>query len=341
MRGVTVESFGGTECLTLRELPVPEPGRGEVLLQVGACGVCGQDVLRRQGKLDRILGPVIGHEMAGTVAAVGEGVRDFAVGDRVAGVQRKSCHRCRACLAGREVLCPYGEFYGEQLQGAYADYVVVDELSLARIPDNVSMAAGAIAACAIGTGLHALRLAGVVAGQRVLVTGPSGGVGMHAMQLVRAMGAEVVAVTSSPEKTEQLEPLADAVVVMRDGRFDREIRDRRLQPHVVLDLTARITLPDSLRAVQRGGTVVIVGNIEAGTVEILPGAFIVREITLVGSKACSRLELEETLGFLARGQVEAVLQDALPLERAAEAHERLEAKAVRGRLVLEPGRAAA
>jgi acryloyl-coenzyme A reductase len=176
----------------------------------------------------------------------------------------------------------------------------------------------------------------VEAGRRVLVTGASGGVGIHALQLARAMGAETVAVTSSAGKAAALERFADDVVVMDDGRFDRQVRDRRIQPDVVLDVTARLTLTESLRAVQRGGTVAIVGNIEQGPVEVLPAAFIVREIHLVGSKACSLQELEDVLALMARGLVEPVLQEALPLEQAARAHELLEARKVRGRVVLEP-----
>jgi D-arabinose 1-dehydrogenase-like Zn-dependent alcohol dehydrogenase len=336
MRAVALDGFGGTDCLGFREVPVPAPGRGEVLVAIAACGVCGRDVMGRQGKLERSLGVVMGHEMAGTVVALGPDVRDFAVGDRVASLQRASCHRCHACLQGRQVHCEQGRLYGEQLPGGYAEYCVVQELSLARIPEGVGFDAGAIAACAIGTGLHALRLAGVTAGQRVLVTGAGGGVGIHALQLARAMGAEVVAVTSTPAKVDELGQFADDVVVLDDGRFDRQVRDRGIRPDVVLDLTARHTLTESLRAARARGTVVIVGNLEPGTVEVLPGAFIMRELHLVGSKAANRDELEECLRLIARGLVKPVLHGALPLADVARAHELLEARAVSGRLVLEP-----
>ena len=335
MRAIPLDQFGPPDVLAVREVPVPTPGPGQILVKVAACGVCGQDVMRRQGQVDRVLGATMGHEIAGTVVAAGEGVTRHAVGDRVAGLQRRACHRCRACLGGDTQLCMSGVLYGESVDGGYADYCVVDELSLARIPDTVPFVDAAVAACAVGTGLHALRLAGVSAGQRVLVTGASGGVGLHALQLARAMGAEVVAVTSSPEKAEVIANHADEVVCLEDGRFDPQVRARSLQPDVVLDMTARMTLPDSLRSVKRGGTVVIVGNLDNSPVQVLPAAFIIRELRLIGSKAATMIDLEDSLGFIERGAVTVKKHGLLPLEKAADAHRLVESRNVTGRIVLE------
>ncbi|TDD87071.1 hypothetical protein E1202_17305 [Saccharopolyspora karakumensis] len=336
MRAWPLEKFGAPDVLAERAVDVPAPDRHEVLVQVAACGVCGQDVMRRAGKVDRLLGAVMGHEIAGTVVRVGADVTRFAAGDRVACMQRRACRSCPACLRGEEVLCETGVLYGEALDGGYAEYCLIDELSLARIPDAVTFDAAAIAACAIGTGYHALRLANTQAGQRVLITGAGGGVGIHAAQLARGMGAEVVAVTSTPAKADLLTGYADEVLVLEEGRFAQQVRDQTIQPDVVLDLSARHTLPESLRAVRRGGAVMIVGNLDGGMVEILPGAFITREIRLVGSKACSLLELEDCLRFIERGVVTPVINDVMPLGQAAAAHHRLAARTALGRIVLRP-----
>jgi D-arabinose 1-dehydrogenase-like Zn-dependent alcohol dehydrogenase len=105
---------------------------------------------------------------------------------------------------------------------------------------------------------------------------------------------------------------------------------------VILDLTAKFTLDNSLRAVARGGTVVIVGNLKNGGVEIMPGAFIMRQIRLIGSKACTRSELQDVLQFLDRGLVHAMVHMSLPLEDAAKAHDMVEHGAVEGRIILRP-----
>jgi acryloyl-coenzyme A reductase len=336
MRAVVLECFGDPDELRVRELPIPSPGRGEALVAVAACGVCGHDLLNRKGKLHDKLGIVIGHEIAGTVVSVGPAVMDLAVGDRVASRQGRSCHRCRLCRSGRETICAQGQEYGDALPGGYAEYVVVDESSLAMIPDGVAFQAAAIAACAIGTGLHALRLAGVEGGQRVAVTGASGGVGIHALQLARWMGAETVAITSSDSKLSELQDHADEVAVMERGAFAAQLRARNLQPDVVLDLTSRYTLDESLRAVKGGGTVAIVGNLDAGPVGIVPGAFIVRELRMFGSAGTTKEELKDSLSLIARGVIQPHIHDTLPLAEASRAHAILEARAASGRLVLTP-----
>lgn len=336
MRAIPLRAFGDAESMRVEDLPIPEPGVGEVRVRVTAAGVCGRDVLYRRGTLGAASGRIMGHEICGIVEALGPGTTRLDVGVRVAGTQRRSCRVCNYCTSGREVLCARGQLYGDELDGAYAEYCIVDELSLAQVPEGVSDAEAAIAACGIGTGLHALRLAGLRGGDRVLITGASGGVGMHAMQLASAMGAEVIAVTSSDRKVEALRANADRVLVMQDGAFHDSVRAESLEPDIVLDLTARYTLESSLRSVRRGGTVMIVGNMAPGGVEISPGAFIMRETTLIGSKACSRRELEDVLAMLSRGLVRSVIDRIEDLNAAPVVHRALEAKEIEGRAVLVP-----
>ena len=277
MQAVVLEAFGAPDVLRLAERPRPRPAPGEVIVEVAACGVCGHDVLQRQGKVapDVSLGVIPGHEIAGVVRELGPGVQRFAVGDRVAAtIGARTCGACRACRSGRDTLCTQRVLYGEDIPGGYAEQVAVEAVGLAHVPDNVDLESAAIAGCAIGTGLHALRLAGTEVGDRVAVTGAGGGVGIHALQVARAIGAEVVAVTSSAAKVDLLEPLADTVVVLDDGHYDRRLRALDRRPDVVLELTAKHTLEDSLRVVERAGTVVIAGNLEEGAVPVLPGAFI-------------------------------------------------------------------
>lgn len=336
MKAIRLKEFGAPEILRIEQAPVPTPGPREVLVKITASGVCGRDVLYRQGTLGAASGLILGHEIAGTAVAVGSNVTTVKIGDRVAATQRRSCHACNFCLRGDEVLCQEGVLYGDQLDGGYAEYCTIDEFSLAQVPDGVSDDVAAIAACGVGTGYHALRLANVRGGHRVLVTGASGGVGSHSIQLANAFGAEVIAVTSSPAQVDELSEMAEHVVIATDGKFHREVVDRGLRPDIVLDLTAKYTLESSLRAVKRGGTVVIVGTMAPGAVEVLPGAFIMRETHMMGSKACSRQELEEVLRLVERGRIVPTVGAKYPLEQAAEVHRALESKRIAGRAVLKP-----
>lgn len=336
MDAVVLKNAGGPDGLELRRLPIPIPATGQVLVKVAACGVCGHDVLSRQGHLRHAPEVVLGHEIAGTVAAVGPGSARFSAGDRVASRQRSCCHRCRFCRSGREMLCRQGAEYGQDLPGGYAEYVVVDELGLAPVPPGVDLGEAAIAACAVGTCLRALRSADVGVGMRVAVTGAGGGLGGHALQIARAMGATTVAVTSSATKIDALKDCADEVALLQDGRYDAELRSRGLEPDVVLDLTAKYTLGESLRVVKRGGTVAIVGNAGPGAVEIVPGALIAREIRLIGVNGTTREELEDSLDLIARGVVRPRIDCRLPLAEASRAHGLMERRRANGRVLLVP-----
>src|SRR5438093_2938557 len=164
MRAVVMHEFGGPEKLRLEEIDAPEAAalrQREVLIRVRAVGVCYHDIINRSGNLPRTKLPsVLGHEIAGEAVAIGPGVQDFRVGDRVATVQRVHCGRCELCRRGRTTLCKEGVFFGEEIPGGYADYVVSEEQGLARVPEGLAIEEASICACTIGTALHVVRTRG-------------------------------------------------------------------------------------------------------------------------------------------------------------------------------------
>lgn len=338
MRAVVLRDFGPAAHLRVERVPDPVPGPGEVLVRILACGVCGHDLLARAGKLPRTVVPaILGHEPVGIVEAVGAGVEEFHPGDRVASTQRRTCRRCRFCRTGRETLCRSAQFYGEAIPGAYAELFVADAGSLTLVPAEVPDAAAAIAACAIGTCLHAIRRLRVGPGNRAMVTGAGGGLGVHALQLLQLAGAETVAATSSPRKAARLGELADHVVVAPDGRLARRLRQSGLRVDRVVDLTSSVTLGESLASVEPGGLVCVVGNVRTDPVEVIPGLLIVHELELIGSASATREDLEDALELLATARVEPVVSAVLSLEQAAEAHRLLEDREAIGRVVLAAG----
>jgi D-arabinose 1-dehydrogenase-like Zn-dependent alcohol dehydrogenase len=215
MRALVLREPGVLICGSVAD---PTPRSREVVIQVAFCGVCSHDVAVYTGILRAgIALPCIpGHEIAGTIVAVGSGVSGFRVGDRVATTQRERiCGQCRLCRSGREPLCAEQVFLGDtRLNGGYAEFVVVESNNVVPVPDAVPLDAAAIAACAIGTMLHAVRIVGRIArGDTVLVTGAGGGLGIHGIQLVQRAGGRVIAQTTSAAKADMLRELgADAVV---------------------------------------------------------------------------------------------------------------------------------
>lgn len=198
-----VRFTGPGQAFEVADVPVPEPGPGEVLVRVAACGVCASDLHLRSGRFPtRAGGPVTpGHEPAGYVAGVGPGVDGWAEGDRVAVtfVPRR-CGQCAPCLAGGTAGdCTVPLLLGMDLDGAWAEYVAVPAEALVRVPDGVPLDVAALLTDAVATPFNALvEVGGLRPGERVAVFG-TGGIGVHAVQLARLAGASlVVAVDSRP-----------------------------------------------------------------------------------------------------------------------------------------------
>ncbi len=343
MEAVVLHAFGGPENLRHEIVPDPEPpGAGEVMLRVHACGVCHHDVINRRGNLPRTSVPaILGHEVAGEVVEIGSGVNGWSIGDRAATLQRLYCGDCRHCDDDRPSLCKIDRrFFGEEIPGGYAQYMVAPVAGIGRVGASVPWAAAATACCTTGTAVHTVRTRGRVrAGETVVVTGASGGVGLQIVQLARHDGARVIAVTSSPSKVEALtEAGADEVIVAPDLDFSRQVRDltggEGIQ--VAFEIVGAATFHQSLKALAPGGRLVVVGNLDSEMVALNPGLMIIKELEIIGAYATTQGELQEALHLLEGRVLKPWVSEVRPLTEAAHAHADLEGRAVTGRLVLEP-----
>jgi acryloyl-coenzyme A reductase len=342
MDAVVLSQFGAATHLAMQSVPDPRPGQGEVLLRVRACGVCYHDVINRRGSLPRTSVPaILGHEVAGEVIEVGPGVTDWKIGDRAATLQRMSCGTCPSCKSGRGSLCKHdNRFFGEELAGGYAAQMVAPTGGIGRVPDGMPWAVAATVCCTAGTAVHVLRTRGrVQPGETVLITGASGGVGLQTVQLARLDGAHVIAVTSSATKVEALYNAgAHEVVVSPDLDFARDVRKLTCNEgvQVAIEIVGSVTFAQTLKSMAPGGRVVVVGNLESGTIDLNPGLVIVKELEIVGAYATTQRELETALQLTHAGLLTPFVTEVLPLRDAASAHVRLENRKVAGRLVLSP-----
>ena len=345
MRAMVLRDTGPSENLQMETLPDPAPGPGQVVVQVAQCGVCFHDVVVRNGTLRAGIGlpAILGHEVAGTVAAVGAEVRGLRVGDRVAATQRSHvCGACRYCRTGREPLCAEALLIGDRgLNGGYAEYAVFDADALVPMPDSLDFRSASVAACAVGTAFHAVSgIGGVTPADTVLVTGASGGVGIHAIQIARAAGATVLASTTSRDRTAALhEAGAHHVVVHGRGEdFSPQLRELTggEGADVAIDTVGTPVFAATRRSLARGARWVMVGQLTGDFVPFNPAQLFLRGISLLSATSVTREELRRCLRLLADGTVRAMVDDTLPLDRAAEAHRRLEAGSTFGRLTLSP-----
>ncbi|MHB2020151.1 MAG: alcohol dehydrogenase catalytic domain-containing protein, partial [Candidatus Xenobia bacterium] len=198
MQAAVYATTGSDDVLGVQAVPVPEPGTGEVRVKVAACGVNPVDRIGMRGTYPVNPMPHIpGCEAVGTVDAVGPGVSEARLGERVVVAFKLFDGQCRACLTGHEETCEHGGIFGIKTNGGYAQYCVAPVQNLVRLPDGLSFLDAASLALAGATAWHMmLTRAQVQAGEHVVVFGATGGVGSTAVQIARLAGAHVVAVVS-------------------------------------------------------------------------------------------------------------------------------------------------
>lgn len=346
MRAVVVRETGGPDVLRIETVSMPTPGPRGVLIEVAACGVCTLDVVTRRGTYRRNVElPLIpGHEIAGAVVQIGAEVRGCRVGDRVATTQRYHiCGTCRHCRTGQETLCTERRFLGQQgMMGGHAEYVAVEEDNIAIVPPGVSDEHAAIAACAIGTTLNAVRDVGRVRlGERVLVTGAGGGLGVHAVQMARLAGAQVIAQTSSESKAALLSEVG-AHGVLITGR-DEDFSERLLAltegagADVLIDNVGTPLFNAMRRSLAINGRWILVGQVTGDFVPFNPAQLFLRNQSMLSVHSTTRAQLEDTLKLIARGEIRPVIAGVHGLEEIGEIHERMERGSVAGRIVVRPG----
>jgi L-idonate 5-dehydrogenase len=283
----------GANDLHLVEAPVPEPGPGEVLLRLGAAGICGSDMhYFFHGRVGNfvIREPLVpGHEASATVAAVGAGVTRVAPGDRVAVNPSRPCGRCPACREGRENLCANMRFLGSasvfpHMQGMFREYFTMPQEQCVPVAADVSLAELAMSE-PLSVALHSVNRAGPLLGRSVLITG-SGTIGCMMVLAARLAGAARIAITDVVDH-----PLGVARTVGADlaVRTDRLPADGRLsdvvgEPDVAFEVSgAPSALAACIETVRRGGIVVQVGTLPAEGMHLLANQIMARELDLRGS----------------------------------------------------------
>ncbi len=336
MQAAFVEQFG--QPLVIREIEIPAPGPGQILVKTEACGVCHTDVHAAQG--DWPLKPGLpftpGHEGIGIVTALGEGVTAVKMGDRV-GVPwlYSACGHCEYCLAAREPVCGQAQFGGYTQNGGFAEYILADPNYVAHIPAGLAARDAAPLICAGVTSYKGLKETQAKPGEWVVISGV-GGLGHLAVQYAKAMGLHVCAVDIDEGKLAHAKRLgADVLVNAAQGDPVAEvIKATSGGAHGVL-----ITAP-SLPAFHQGvgmtrkwGTCVLVG--------IPPGEFptplfdvVAKCITIRGSFVGNRRDLAEALAFAADGKVKADIE-LQPLSAINSVLQRLKTGDVPSRVVLD------
>lgn len=322
MRAVVVNEPGGVDALEVVDVPDPEPGPGEVLIRVRAAGVNRADLLQRQGLYPPPPGAsdVLGMECSGAIAALGEGVRGFAVGDPVC-----------ALMAG----------------GGYAELAAVPAGQVAPVPRGVDVldAAGLMeAACTVWS--NVVMTGRLQPGETLLVHGGASGIGTAAIQVAWALGARVVATVGSAEKAEACRKLgADVVVNYREQDFAEVLADDPVD--VILDIIGAKYLESNLAVLAKDGRLVVIGMQGGMKAELDLGTVVGKRASITGTTLRSR-PIEEKTAIVARtiehvwpmiaaGRVRPIVHARFPLEEVSRAHQVLEESTHVGKVLLTVG----
>lgn len=342
MKAILFHQHGSADVLQYEDFPTPQPGPGQVLVQLKAAAMNRVDIWTRVGypglKLE--MPHILGADGAGVIAALGEGVTQFKVGDRVVINSNLSDGTCEFCIAGQDNLCVRWNLLGETVRGTYAEYIALSDRNVLAIPNDFPFDQAAAAALVFHTAWHSLIVrGGLQAGESVLIVGSGGGVNSASIQIAKYAGAKVYVVASDAAKADRAKELGADVVIDRSkedwSKSIFQLTNRR-GVDVVVDNVIGGTLQSSQRAVRKGGRILTVGNTGGPKVEFDNRYMFAKHIALIGSTMGTRSDFARVMSLLFDGKFKSVIDHTFALQDARVAHERMERGENFGKIILVP-----
>lgn len=340
MKAVVINEHGGPEVLRLTDAPEPSIGPNDVLVRVRACALNHLDIWVRRGLPGRTVPfpHIPGSDISGEVARVGENVTSVKVGEKVLLAPGVSCGHCPQCIAGQDNFCKDYVLFGSTIPGGYAEYVKSPAVNVIPIPVNLSFEEAAAIPLVFLTAWHMLFYrAHLRPAETVLVIASGSGVGSAAVQIAKATGTRVIATAGSEAKLGKAKELGADDVLLHAGEFAREVKKltNGRGVDVVFEHVGAATWDQSVYSLAHGGRLVTCGATTGFETKINVGYLFARQLSILGSFMGHKSELFAVLELFKRGLLKPVIDTVLPLERAAEAHRRLENREQFGKVVLK------
>lgn len=340
MKAILFQQHGGPEVLEYADYPTPEPKPGEVLVRLRAAALNRLDLWVRNGWPGiRLEYPHIpGADGAGEIAALGEGVGEWDVGEKVVINANIGCGECQACRAGQDNLCARWSLLGETRRGTYCEYITIPTRQLFRLPNKFDVHIAAAAGLVYLTAWHSLVSRGKLqSGETVLIVGASGGVNTASIAIAKHVGARVIVVGSDEKKLQLAESLGADTLIDRDiePEWHKAVFEATAKQgaDVVVD-NVGTTFPLSFRAARKGGRILTVGNTGGPKFEIDNRFVFGKHLSLLGSTMGTLKDFEEVMTLVTAGKLPVALDQTFPLHKARLAHERLESGRQLGKITL-------
>jgi NADPH:quinone reductase-like Zn-dependent oxidoreductase len=339
MKAMVLSQHGGPEVLHMVEMPEPAIGDRDVLVRVRAVALNHLDLWVRSGLPGRSVSfpHIPGSDISGEVTKIGAAVTNVKVGDRVLLAPGVSCGQCEPCVAGRDNFCVDYVLFGRQIHGGYAEFVRSPSMNVIPIPGNLGFEEAAAVPLVFLTAWHMLiGRAQLRPAEDVLVIAAGSGVGSAAIQIAKATGARVIATAGSEAKLARARALGADEVLLHGGEFAREVK--RLTGgrgvDVVFEHVGAATWQQSIFSMKAGGRLVTCGATTGFESEININYVFGRQLSILGSFMGQKSELFAALELFKRGLLKPVIDTVMPLDRAADAHRRLETRQQFGKVVL-------
>ncbi len=321
--------YGPKRPLEIEDVQRPEPVENEVLVKVSACGVCHTDLHYIDHGVPTFKEPplILGHEASGIIEEVGPCVSSWKAGDRVLIPAVLSCGRCSYCREGRENICQGMVMLGNNIDGAYAEYIKVPSKDLVHLPEEIPIVEGAIIADAVSTPFHAVKnRAKVKPGETVVVFG-CGGVGINVVQIAAVVGGMVIAVDIDDKKLALAKKMG-AIECINANEVERVSKAvRKLTGGGGADLAMEVigkpaTMEEAFNCIKTGGRLCIVGYTNE-KITLNAGRIMYREVTIMGSLGCRPVDYPVIVEMVKRGKIkiESLVTHRFPLEEIHEAFE--------------------
>ncbi len=338
MKAVRIHQFGESEVLTHEDVPDPKPRKDQVLVRVRACALNHLDLWVRKGLPGVKLPHILGSDIAGEIAEVGEYVSGFTIGQRVLIAPMHFCGHCTKCLAGLQNQCREFTVLGNAVDGGNCELVAVPPANVIPIPDSFDFTQIASVPLVFVTAWHMLvGLAGVRPGQTVLVLGASSGVGIAAIQIARLFHCRVITTAGDEAKLDKARSLgADFGINHYQQKISEEVRKitNKEGVDIVIEHVGAATWDESVKSLKTGGTLVTCGATTGPSVGIDLRHLFARQLRLLGSYMGTMGELDEVLGHVFAGRLKPVVDRVFPLQELRKPHEYLEKSQMFGKVVI-------
>src|SRR5579862_1225485 len=340
MNAGRIHQFGGPEVLTYEDIPDPQIRKDQVLIRVKACSLNHLDIWVRKGLPGVKLPHILGSDIAGEIAEVGEYVTGFKTGQRVLIAPMHFCGHCPKCLAGLQNQCREFTVLGNAVDGGNCELFAAPAANVIPIPDSLDFNQAASVPLVFVTAWHMLvGLAAIRQGQTVLVLGASSGVGIAAIQIAKMFHCRVITTAGDEAKLEKGRALgADYGIDHYKQKISDEVRriTNKEGVDIVVEHVGAATWDESLRSLRSGGTLVTCGATTGPNVSLDLRHLFARQLRVLGSYMGTMGELNEVISHVFAGRLKPVLDRAFPLSELRAAHEYLAKSQMFGKVIVNP-----